>query len=93
MVVGLILLGKLMMVPEHDHVLGISSTVRLTSHLISVWNKLGDNERSIRLLERTILDRLSPDLRPSGSHADAYSYRHAENEGHQEVAGALSTRS
>ena len=83
-----------MMVPEHDHVLGISSTVRLTSHLISVWNKQGDNDRSIRILERTILDRLSPDLRPSGSHSDAYSYRrHAENEGYQEAVGALSTRS
>ncbi|OJJ81032.1 eukaryotic translation initiation factor 4E [Aspergillus glaucus CBS 516.65] len=60
---------------EHDHVLGISSSVRFNSHLISVWNKLGDNELSIKTLERTILERLSPDLRPSGSHADGYSYR------------------
>lgn len=64
---------------EHDHVLGISSSVRFNSHLISVWNKLGDNERSIKALEQTILERLSPELRPSGSHADGYSYRrHSE---------------
>lgn len=66
---------------EHDHVLGITSSVQFNSHLISVWNKKGDNERSVRALEQTILCRLSPELRPGGSHAEAYSYRcHADCE-------------
>lgn len=68
-----------LMPAEHDHVLGITSSVQFNSHLIAVWNKKGDNERSIRALERTIIDRLSPELRPSGSQAEAYSYRrHAD---------------
>ncbi|KAA8651894.1 hypothetical protein EYZ11_009466 [Aspergillus tanneri] len=69
---------------EHDHVLGISTSMRFNSHIISVWNKLGDNERSIQLLERTILDRLSPDLRPTGSKTYFYK-RHEENEGYREA--------
>lgn len=64
---------------EHDHVLGITSSVRFNSHIISVWNKQGDNERSIRALEMTIIDRLSPELRPSGSQADSYSYHRHED--------------
>ncbi|KKA18784.1 Translation initiation factor eIF4E [Rasamsonia emersonii CBS 393.64] len=78
---------------EHDHVLGVSTSVRFNSHLISVWNKLGSNERSIKRLEATILDRLSPELRPTTAAAggnSSYSYfykRHAEHdEGFQKQA-------
>ncbi|PYH99311.1 translation initiation factor eIF4e [Aspergillus ellipticus CBS 707.79] len=71
---------------EHDHVLGVSTSIRFNSHLISVWNKLGSNERSIKALEQTILDRLSPELRPTGTGSNAYFYkRHDENEGYQEA--------
>ncbi|KAE8358306.1 translation initiation factor eIF 4e-like domain-containing protein [Aspergillus caelatus] len=71
---------------EHDHVLGVSTSVRFNTHLISVWNKLGSNECSIKALERTILDRLSPELRPTGTGSNAYFYkRHDENEGYQEA--------
>ncbi|KAI9041988.1 eukaryotic translation initiation factor 4E [Aspergillus affinis] len=78
---------------EHDHVLGVSTSVRFNSHLISVWNKLGDNEKSIKVLERTILDRLSPDLRPTGSGSNAYFYkRHDENEGYQEAVERLALK-
>lgn len=70
---------------EHDHVLGVSTSVRFNSHMISVWNKMGSNERSIRALERTILDRLSPELRPVGSAgASSYFYkRHEDNDGYR----------
>lgn len=64
---------------EHDHVLGVTSSVRFNSHIISVWNKQGHNERSIRALKMTILDRLSPELRPTGSQADSYSYHRHED--------------
>ncbi|KAL4888731.1 translation initiation factor eIF 4e-like domain-containing protein [Aspergillus ambiguus] len=77
---------------EHDHVLGVSTSVRFNSHMISVWNKLGSNERSIKALEQTILDRLSPELRPSGPGANSYFYkRHEDNDGyHQAVQGMVS---
>ncbi|KAE8149402.1 translation initiation factor eIF 4e-like domain-containing protein [Aspergillus avenaceus] len=71
---------------EHDHVLGVSTSVRFNTHLISVWNKLGSNERSIKALEQVILDRLSPELRPTGTGSNAYFYkRHDENEGFQDA--------
>ncbi|GKZ86414.1 hypothetical protein AnigIFM56816_001642 [Aspergillus niger] len=71
---------------EHDHVLGVSTSVRFNSHLISVWNKLGSNERSIKALEKTIIDRLSPELRPTGTGSTAYFYkRHDENDGFKEA--------
>lgn len=75
--------------PDHDHVLGVSSSVRFNSNTISVWNKLGRNEASIKRLEQTILDRLSPDLRPAGP--STYSYkRHDENDGYQEAMQSVS---
>ncbi|EAW07620.1 eukaryotic translation initiation factor 4E [Aspergillus clavatus NRRL 1] len=74
---------------EHDHVLGVSSSVRFNSHMISVWNKLGSNERSIKILERTILERLSPELRPTSSGPNSYFYkRHDENDGYHEAVAA-----
>ena len=77
---------------EHDHVLGVSTSIRFNTHLISVWNKLGSNERSIKALEQTILDRLSPELRPTGTGSNAYFYkRHDENEGYHEAVEKSNT--
>ncbi|EEA23177.1 hypothetical protein TMatcc_002037 [Talaromyces marneffei ATCC 18224] len=75
---------------EHDHVLGVSISVRFNTHLISVWNKLGSNERSVKILEQTIIDRLSPELRPADnkSYVSSSSYfykRHADHDGFQEA--------
>ncbi|EED14859.1 translation initiation factor eIF4E, putative [Talaromyces stipitatus ATCC 10500] len=70
---------------EHDHILGVSISIRFNTHLISVWNKLGSNERSIKILEQTIIDRLSPELRPADKtvvSSSSYFYkRHADHEG------------
>jgi hypothetical protein len=71
---------------EHDHVLGVSTSVRFNSHLISVWNKFGSNERSIKALETTIINRLSPELRPAGSNTYFYK-RHDEHEGYRQAVG------
>lgn len=60
---------------EHDHILGMSFSPRLSSVHISIWTKQGDNMRSIMLLERAIIDGLSPELRP-GSNADFNFRRH-----------------
>lgn len=59
---------------EHDHVLGVSISTRFNSYLISVWNKHGFNENSIRILERTIIVRLSPHLRPVATSSVNLSY-------------------
>ncbi|CRG83080.1 Eukaryotic translation initiation factor 4E type 3 [Talaromyces islandicus] len=70
---------------EHDHVLGVSTSTRFNSNLISVWNKHGFNEKSIRILENTILSRLSPELRPVPDSNSYFYKRHADREGYQEA--------
>ncbi|PGH33116.1 hypothetical protein GX50_04100 [[Emmonsia] crescens] len=65
---------------EHDHVLGISTSVRFNSHLISIWNKSGSNPKAIKALEDTVLERLSADLRPLSTRSYFYK-RHDEHEG------------
>ncbi|KAJ9273227.1 hypothetical protein DTO212C5_812 [Paecilomyces variotii] len=72
---------------EHDHVLGVSTSIRFNSHLISVWNKLGSNQRAIKALEETIIDRLSPELRPAGGNSYFYK-RHDEHDGYQQAVEA-----
>ncbi|KAL2221053.1 translation initiation factor eIF 4e-like domain-containing protein [Thermoascus aurantiacus ATCC 26904] len=72
---------------EHDHVLGVSTSVRFNSHLISVWNKCGSNERSVKALEKIIIERLSPELRPTGTNSYFYK-RHAEHDGYQQAVEA-----
>ncbi|KAL1969308.1 hypothetical protein VTN77DRAFT_9500 [Rasamsonia byssochlamydoides] len=72
---------------EHDHVLGVSTSVRFNSHLISVWNKFGSNERSIKALENTIIERLSPELRPTGTNSYFYK-RHEEHDGFRQAVEA-----
>ncbi|KAL2005999.1 hypothetical protein VTN00DRAFT_9653 [Thermoascus crustaceus] len=76
---------------EHDHVLGVSTSVRFNSHLISVWNKSGSNQRAIKALEDTILDRLSPELRPAGTNSYFYK-RHEEHDGFQKAVEATKKR-
>ncbi|KAL4964535.1 eukaryotic translation initiation factor 4E [Aspergillus stella-maris] len=76
---------------EHDHVLGVSTSVRFNTHLISVWNKLGSNEKSVELLKETILNRLSPELRPIDSGSNSFFYkRHDANEGFKDAVESVS---
>jgi len=72
---------------EHDHVLGVSTSVRFNSHLISVWNKSGSNMKSIKALEDTVIERLSPELRPTSSRSYFYK-RHDEHEGFKDAVEA-----
>ncbi|RJE25779.1 Translation initiation factor [Aspergillus sclerotialis] len=76
---------------QNDHVLGVSISVRFNSNIISIWNKLGSNENSIKILGETIINRLSPHLRPTeGPAPNVYFYRrHDENEGYKEAVEAL----
>ena len=59
-------------------------SVRFNSHLISVWHKSGSNGKAIKALETTIVGRLSPELRPTGSSTFFYK-RHDEHEGFQQA--------
>lgn len=53
---------------------------------ITVWNKQGDNVRAREILEQTILDRLSPDLKPQ-SDRDHYYKKHSDHDGWAEAVG------
>lgn len=72
---------------ERDHVLGVSFSPRLYVVNISVWTKNGTHQSSIDRLQRTILERLSPDLRP-GSEAEYYYKKHSEHGGWTEAVQA-----
>lgn len=74
----------LLMLPEHDHVVGVSTSARFNSHLISIWNKGGSNQKAIKALEETIMDRLSPELKPASSNSYFYK-RHDEHDGFKEA--------
>ncbi|KAK5083807.1 hypothetical protein LTR05_006313 [Lithohypha guttulata] len=69
---------------ERDHILGMSYSPRLYYAHISIWTKQGDNRRSIEVLQRTIVERLSPELRPT-SELEYYFKKHSEHEGWEEV--------
>ena len=66
-------------------------SVRFNSNIISIWNMFGSNETTVKTLEESIINRLSPHLRPTtGPASNAYFYkRHEENEGFQEIVEAL----
>ncbi|KAH8704072.1 translation initiation factor eIF 4e-like domain-containing protein [Talaromyces proteolyticus] len=74
---------------EHDHILGVSTSARFNSYLISVWNKHGSNAASIKILEETIIKRLSPELRPIQNSNSYFYKKHADREGYDEAIRAF----
>jgi Eukaryotic initiation factor 4E len=76
-----------------DHVLGMSYSPRLYWGHITIWTKKGDSFKSVEVLERMVLERLSPELRPRSS-GEYYYKKHSEHEGWKEaVAGAIASTS
>ena len=69
---------------ERDHVLGISYSPRLYWAHISVWTKKGSNQQSIDLLQKTILERLNEDLKPSSA-SEYYYKKHSDHEGWEDA--------
>lgn len=69
---------------ERDHVLGVSYSPRLYWAHVSVWTKKGGNKKSIELLESTILERLSEDLRPKSA-SEYYYKKHSDHEGWEDA--------
>lgn len=51
-------------VEKGDDICGVSCSVRFNSHLIMVWNRDGDNQKSIdKILER-VMECLPEELKP-----------------------------
>lgn len=70
-----------------DDICGLSFSARFNSNLITIWNRDGSNTLSINDILTTVLDKLSPELKPKeGSY---YYKKHSEHAGYEEsVAGA-----
>ena len=76
-----------------DHVLGMSYSPRLYWGHISIWTKKGDSFKSVEVLEKMMLERLSPELRPR-SGGEYYYKKHSEHEGWKEaVRGTMASTS
>jgi Eukaryotic initiation factor 4E len=70
---------------SRDHVLGMTFCPRGFWVCVSVWLKKGDGRH---VVERTVLERLSAQLRPSGE-GEYYWKSHCEHEGWEEAVGRL----
>ena len=51
-------------VEKGDDICGVSISVRFNSHLIMVWNRDGDNLRSIEKVRERVMESLPEELRP-----------------------------
>lgn len=47
-----------------DDICGVSISVRFNSHLIMVWNRDGNNEKSVEAILRKALESLPVELQP-----------------------------
>ena len=65
--------------PAGDDICGVSLSIRFNSHMISVWNRDGANQKSIDAILAVILAELPDNLKPSPQN---YYYRkHSEHKG------------
>ncbi|TGZ85508.1 translation initiation factor eIF4e [Ascodesmis nigricans] len=51
-------------VEKGDDICGVSISIRFKSHLVSVWNRDGNNETSVNAIQTTILENLPDALKP-----------------------------
>ncbi|KAI9846984.1 MAG: hypothetical protein M1837_003340 [Sclerophora amabilis] len=76
-------------VEKGDDICGVTLSVRFNSHLISVWNRDGSNQKSIDAIAAKVVGELPEDMRPSQS--SIYYKRHSEHKGFQASAPAPAT--
>ncbi|KAL6721756.1 hypothetical protein ACLMJK_000861 [Lecanora helva] len=62
-----------------DDLCGLSMSIRFNNNLISIWNRVGSNEKTKDGILSVILDQISPDLKPREGHY--YYKRHTEHAG------------
>ncbi|KAI9757086.1 MAG: hypothetical protein M1815_002200 [Lichina confinis] len=66
-------------VEQGDDICGVSLSIRFNSHMLSVWNRDGANQKSIDAILAVILAELPDNLKPSPQN---YYYRkHSEHKG------------
>ncbi len=66
-----------------DHVLGMSFSPRLYCVCVSIWLRNGE-EKSASVVQNTLLERLSPELRPANE-SEYYFKKHSEHAGWEEA--------
>ncbi len=66
-----------------DHVLGMSFSPKLYCVCVSIWLKKGE-EKSTSVVQKTVLERLSPELRPANE-SEYYFKKHSEHLGWEEA--------
>lgn len=62
-----------------DDICGVSLSVRFTSILVQIWNRDADHKEGIEKILSTVIDNLSPELKPKES--SYYYKRHNEHAG------------
>jgi hypothetical protein len=73
-----------------DKVVGISYSMRFNTCLVSVWNRRGGNQKSVEALKDFLIERLSPELRPTD--AKAYFYKkHSDHADFAEIVEKATT--
>lgn len=75
---------------SRDHVLGMSFSPRLYWVHVSVWLKQGGDAMSTAVVQRTVLERLSPELRPKDQ-SEYFFKKHSEHEGWEQAVGRKKT--
>ena len=62
-----------------DDICGVGLSIRFNSHLISVWNRDGSNQKSIDAILATVLDQLPDEMKPTPQ--NYYYKKHSEHAG------------
>lgn len=79
-------------VEKGDDICGVSCSVRFNSHLIMVWNRDGDNQKSIdKILER-ILEYLPEELEPQSYYVSLFRMLRVEFGCHVKLTRVCSTK-
>lgn len=78
-------------VEKGDDICGVSFSVRFNSHLIMVWNRDGNNQKSIDAILKRTLDSLPSELRPPPQ--NYYYKKHSTHKSFKGPDGAASIES
>ncbi|KAI9816864.1 MAG: hypothetical protein M1827_001509 [Pycnora praestabilis] len=70
-------------VEKGDDICAIGMSIRFNSNLITIWNRRGDNQKSIDAILALVLENISPALKPKETHY--YYKKHSEHQGYAEA--------
>jgi hypothetical protein len=66
-----------------DDLCGLSLSVRFSSNLVTIWNRDGNAEKTIDGILRTVMEKISPELKPR--EGSFYYKKHSEHAGFTEA--------